>query len=190
LYDPVSGTWSTAAPMFRSRYRHRAVPLPNGRVLVVGGVNAASSAEIYDPVSNRWTPASRPATPRYEGFALTSLRDGRVLLAGGFINNRGDATNAAEVFDPANNMWRTAAPLPGPPRLGHSATVLANGLVLVTGGQTASHPSRFLKDTWLYDPVANAWHDGAPLLIARASHAALLLSVSHAVALFSCAVHR
>ena len=55
------------------------------RVLVTGGGSTQnlSSAELYDPATNGWTPAGNMAEVRYLHTA-TALPDGRVLLAGGY----------------------------------------------------------------------------------------------------------
>jgi hypothetical protein len=54
-----------------------------------------------------------------------------VLVAGG-EGNSGDLTGA-ELYDPSGNSWSTVAPLQTP-RKWHTATLLASGKVLVTGG--------------------------------------------------------
>jgi len=47
-YDPLLGAWLADAPLTTPRTGHGAVPLPDGRVLVVGGTDAPS-AELYRP---------------------------------------------------------------------------------------------------------------------------------------------
>ena len=70
-----------------------AVQLRDGRVLVMGGEDAASgetltSAELYDPVSGTWSATGSMLKPRF-GFPPTLLPDGRVLA--------GDSREAADV---------------------------------------------------------------------------------------------
>jgi hypothetical protein len=52
LYDPPSGTWTATGAMTTAREQHTATLLPNGNVLVVGGLdinyNPLSSAELYN----------------------------------------------------------------------------------------------------------------------------------------------
>ncbi|MEO8438372.1 MAG: protein kinase, partial [Chloroflexota bacterium] len=70
LYDPVSGSWSSVNQMNVPRLHHTATLLDDGRVLVVGGGTSATnkastaSAEIYDPVSRKWTRTASMATAR------------------------------------------------------------------------------------------------------------------------------
>jgi hypothetical protein len=72
-----------------ARMHHNAVLLPDRTVFVCGGSNlqenltrAVRTAEIYDPLMNRWTDVAAAAVPRvYHSVALL-LPDGRVLSAG------------------------------------------------------------------------------------------------------------
>jgi N-acetylneuraminic acid mutarotase len=50
LYDPVTGTWTATANMAEARDGHTATLLADGRVLVSGGTDQLSPAEVYDPV--------------------------------------------------------------------------------------------------------------------------------------------
>ena len=62
----VNGTWSALAPMSLPRLYFTSDVLQDGRVWVLGGeytgpyldANWASSAEIYDPVQDAWSPAA------------------------------------------------------------------------------------------------------------------------------------
>ena len=74
--------------MATARYDHTAALLPNRKVLITGGSNgrAISSAEIYDPSTNIWTPAGSMGTARYNHTA-TLLPDGAVLIAGQFTRD-------------------------------------------------------------------------------------------------------
>ncbi|QFZ24607.1 DUF1929 domain-containing protein [Saccharothrix syringae] len=81
--------------------------LPDGRVLVTGGSNAAETS-IYDPVADTWTDAADMAIPRgYQG--QTTLSTGEAFTVGGSWSG-GEGGKTAEVYSPASNSWRV---LPG-----------------------------------------------------------------------------
>src|SRR5574342_206810 len=84
-----------------------ATALADGSVLVAGGhVPAVTTAERYDPASERFTAAGDMLTAR-RGHTATRLADGRVLIAGGVIccDVAGEVlTGTAEVYDPATGV--------------------------------------------------------------------------------------
>jgi hypothetical protein len=170
------------------RYGPSATALPDGRVLVAGGYYRAAggdlgTAEIYDPATGRWSWTARMYTSRREHLA-TPLRDGRVLLTGGFS---GDSVLAlAELFDPVRENWVPAVPMQSP-RVGHTATVLQDGRVLVTGGEMPRGVSAPLLPGIpsgayfrgpageLYDPTTGGWLPTGGMHSRRSSHTATLL---------------
>ena len=74
------------------------------------------------------------AQPR-SGHTATLLPDGRVLLIGGMISVRGDevSTDTTEIYDPKTGTYKPSGRL-STARSGHTATLLKDGDVLVTGG--------------------------------------------------------
>jgi N-acetylneuraminic acid mutarotase len=106
IYDPVAGTWSTAANLATERYDHTANLLPNGKVLVAGGRNGSgglASAELYDPATNMWAGTGSLATVHFLHTA-TSLLNGKVLVASG-ADSFGNAQPNAEIYDPIAGTW-------------------------------------------------------------------------------------
>src|SRR5207245_1435007 len=87
VLDPATATWTRAANMTFGRWYPTATTLPDGRVLVTSGAPECAGCgneipEIYNPVSNTWTPltGARLAVPLYPHMFV--LPDGRVLSAG------------------------------------------------------------------------------------------------------------
>jgi hypothetical protein len=162
LFDPVSATWASVAPMNVMRASHTATLLTDGRVLVTGGSTVSSaaakgyvnnaSAEIYDPVANTWT-ATPPMSVARSHHTATLLPDGKVLVVGG-ENVLYLVEASAEIYDPVANTWTATRAAPVSPRSQHTATLLPSGLVLIAGGfdivQGVLTP---LNTAELYDPV-------------------------------------
>ena len=170
-------------PEFRA---HRATLLRDGTVLVTGGialddVNLVASAELYDPQAGTWTATSPMHTARILDTA-TVLRDGRVLVVGGADNSvGGGALATAELYDPNNGIWTTTGAI-SKARVGHTATLLPDGTVLVAGGWDGSGeggalvgPPHFASAE-LYDPDTGTWTATGGMDRGRAKHAAVLLS--------------
>ena len=100
----------------------------------------------------------------------TALSDGRVLVAGGFIE-KGSAVGA-ELFDAASARFLPAAPMLET-RHSHTATHLPDGTVLVVGGYGSG--SRTLAAAEIFDPRSNRFTPAGSLHSARADHTAVLL---------------
>ncbi len=139
LFDPATGTWTPTGSLGTARYGHTATLLANGQVLVVEGAylsDFAGSAELYDPATGVWSPTAS-LTNAPEGYTATLLANGKVLVAGGSyydINVNSIVSTSAELYDPATGVWTTTGSLGAPRDDGHTATLLANGKVLVAGG--------------------------------------------------------
>jgi hypothetical protein len=104
LYDPTTNHWSVAASTLQDRELPTAALLADGRVLVSGGSTTLAgqqlwltSAEIYDPASNRWSPAGCMGQARWEHTA-TLLPSKKVLIAGGDLPSV--SLSSVELFDP------------------------------------------------------------------------------------------
>lgn len=110
LPDEDDRVWQPVAPMQFPRRQLNATLLPDGKVLVTGGVggpgfnnetNPMLAAEIWDPETKTWTTlASMQVTRGYHSTAML-LPDGRVVSAGG--GQGAGATsfhNDAELFSP------------------------------------------------------------------------------------------
>src|SRR6266446_3912090 len=75
VFEPSqAGAFLTNSPMTGGRSSHTSTLLPNGKVLVAGGLCRAgitSSAELYDLATGKWTPTSKMGFARYvHGAAL------------------------------------------------------------------------------------------------------------------------
>jgi uncharacterized repeat protein (TIGR01451 family) len=181
LYDAGGDSWSPADPMGTARYQAGAVRLGDGRVLVAGGDSASDgphmSAELYDPDPDAWEPTAESMDDKRAALTLTVLDDGKVLAAGGYesasLETGVVAVNTAEIYDPVLDVWTPTSDLMAVPRYGHTATRLADGKVLVTGGSNAIGSS--LSSAEVFDPLTGEWSTVAPMTGVRLGHAAALL---------------
>ena len=181
-YPEPLGDWKTQAAMSAGRSNHGASLLENGQVLVVGGTNAAlqaiASAELYDPETARWETTESLSVARRSGFTTTRLSSGKVLVTGGFIGN-GDSsdggTASVEVYDPATGKWTTLSAM-SEARVYHQAILLADGRVLVCGGQQwDGYEQMGTSSAELYDPATDSWSVVNSMNMSRYSHTATLL---------------
>jgi hypothetical protein len=111
-----------------ARGEHRAVRLPDSRVLIIGGEDETN---VF-PVS---VYAFRPDTETFAPFALLPgrLLDGRLLVAGGVTGPlSSDATQTTELV--SDTAQRRDGPAMVVRRRDHTVTRLNNGKLLVVGG--------------------------------------------------------
>ena len=105
-------------------------------------------------------------TPR-GGHTATATPQG-VLVLGGEAS--GQVVGAAERYQ--NGKWSPAGQLKTA-RVGHSATLLQSGKVLVVGGQADVAGVQVLTSSELFDPATGTSVAGPTLLSARSGHAAV-----------------
>lgn len=162
VFDPARETWQRAGLMRTARTYPAAAVLPDGRVLVAGGYFHTGAVEAGaeppgDPASTvslavqRATPAGGPAAgPLYDldtppvGYALAT----------------------AEIFDPTAGTWSATGPMRYA-RVGAATTVLADGRVLVVGGDAGGlvvgQDAATSLTAEIYDPATGRFTLTGPL---------------------------
>ena len=185
LFDPATGTWSPAAPMAEPRGLHAHVLLqePNcgshcGKAMVVGGRGPESNltldtTELYDPARNAWEEVGFLNERRYLTEAVL-LRDGRVLIAGGF-----GPTDSAETFDPLTGRWTLTADVLTARRARVTLTAMPDGNVLVNNGWDSGP----VPSSDIYDIRTNSFRPAATPITHRWNATALLLPNGKVMAL-------
>jgi hypothetical protein len=195
LYDPATGAFSPTGRMTTTRGIQTATLLPNGEVLVTGGVHgccpgpALRSAELYSPATGTWASTGSMTVGR-ELHTATLLRDGRVLIAGGCSTNEcGGYLASAEVYDPRTGKFTATASMTMP-RAGATATLLPDGDVLVAGGHKCGGiPCPALASAELYHPATGTWTRAGSMSTPRTDATATLLKTGQVLVAGGCAFH-
>src|SRR5580700_9263306 len=136
-----AGSLMPASPMLEPRSAHSATLLPNGKVLIAGGMRRNQdfykSAELYDPATGKFQSTGEMNTRRV-GHIAVLLGSGKVLVAGGWVDQGG--TDSAELYDPASGKFTPIAKMTIP-RGRPSARLLTSGDVLIAGGEKQDNES-------------------------------------------------
>lgn len=197
LLEASAGSFSATGSLTATRAGHTATLLRDGRVLFVGGYNCAragedgiwASAELYDPATGTFSATGSMSVPR-EFHTATLLGDGRVLIAGGLSGSAAVATGGitlasvrtaessssvlatAEVYDPVTGTFSRTGSM-ATFRDHHTATLLPDGRVLVTGGGGEGYASSTSAE--VYDPVTGRFAATGAMRTGRWLHTATLL---------------
>lgn len=171
--------------------------LEDGRALIIGGLidcisnewtsdctapfTVLRSAQIYDSLTRTFSFTGSLANGRY-GHTATLLQNGKVLVVGGFDSYCicSAPVTTAEIFDPATGSFSPAG-APQMPRAYHTATLLADGTVLIVGGVQgvpdllAGGSVPALASAEIYDPGTNRFNSVGGMANRRMNHTATLL---------------
>ena len=165
-----------ALTMRVARASHSAVPLPDGRALLIGGCVRESceagpdsrTTDVFDPRTMRFELAGALQTPRVSTTTVV-LPDGRILLAGGWAGS--SVTDSTEVLD-----WRSGRSMRGPnlssARADMAVASLPDGRVVLAGGYDGRGAADAID---LYDPRDRSLRRIGSLTVARAGAGAALL---------------
>ena len=149
-----------------------------------GTVGADTLYAVYLPY--QFTDVSASLPYRLGGHTATRLRDGTVLFAGGVGADSDPGLDAAFRFDPRTFQFTPLANAMQAGRVGHTASRLADGRVLLLGGSrrlTPGAPGDLVTAAELYDPATDSFApvpvvdpDGGPAdLIRRTEHTTTIL---------------
>lgn len=159
------------------RATHQLIATANGQLLAIGGCvrpgcdpgPASATVDIIDPATMTVTGSGRLLARHVQPSAV-ALRDGRVLIVGGWIDGR--PSTSIEIFDPATGR-SVAGPALGGPRANPAVVVLADGRVLIAGGYDGHEP---LADALLFDPASGKLSTTGRLRDARSGATGTLLA--------------
>ena len=169
IFDPTLQTYGSlyAWNLKAARSGHRAELLPNGKVLVVGGVDATGasvdSAELFDAYDQTWTSlGTNPAWAR-QRHASVRLLDGTVAVFGGGTDGSDTSLTSsvglftASTADAAVVTWTALGALPE--ALGDvTATLTGTGKAVLAGGTT---PAGLTQKLQVFDGTTRSF-DATP----------------------------
>ncbi len=131
-FDPRTMTFAPVGPMATPAMWAAAALLPDGRVLVAGGIppgqdGATSSAQLFDPDTSAFSATgSMTATRQFASTAI--LPDGRVFVS------PGESRTTVEIYDPITGTFSFAGTMSS---YGYGdAIALPDGRVVVLGGSS------------------------------------------------------
>jgi N-acetylneuraminic acid mutarotase len=179
FFDPQAEQWSRGPDVPNDLYIGSVTPLPGGRILV-GGLLQAMTLDVK---TGAWTLAARYPV-RWSNYTATVLPGGDVLLAGGSEDVAQPdgreipvATTRVVRYNHVTGRIAPAAAMPAP-RAFSSAVLLRDGRVLFAGGVSASVDTQAdpVATAELYDPVKDAWSPAMSMPEARAQASAVVLN--------------
>ncbi len=163
--------------MSEGRAAHSASLLPDGRVLLAGGLFDytvfATSGDLYDPVANRFRASGGRINTQRAYHPAARLGTGMMLIGG---TGAQGALSSTEVYQPSS-MEFFVGPALTEQRDFVAAVTLKDGRVLVTGGLRYIPQGAVYSDTAeIYDPASGGFRFtlGAPIR-RRAGHSLTVL---------------
>jgi hypothetical protein len=177
LFDPATGLFTPGG--VSAHDGHAATLLTSGDVLIAGGEVGWSggfpivsgSSQLYRAASGNFELTGGMLVGR-ECHQATLLNDGRVLISGGLVLNgvNWQPISGTEFYDPATGNY-SAGPNMNTARGCHTATLLPNGKVLITGNWSQSGANT----AELFDPSTGRFSPTGDMITGRAWHTATLL---------------
>ncbi|WP_067052512.1 PKD domain-containing protein [Methanofollis ethanolicus] len=156
-------TWTkvNASSGWTGRYNPAAVALPDGSVIIMGGMDVHGY-----PQNDTWRSTDEGTTWEQlpnatwtgrEGSAAVALSDGSVLVMGGYygypqiyLNDTWRSTDKGATWEQLPNAGWSA-------REGMKAVALPDGSVIVMGGGYGGYPETCLNDTWRSTDGGETW---------------------------------
>lgn len=176
LYRADQDTWAEVGALQRPRIGHAALEVGSGRFWAIGGQTETGAVlgSVEELEAGEWRTLSGLALDTARSEFATAFVGGKVYVFGG-INNAGTPLSSVEVLDPAAGDGTTVAAM-SDGRSELTATLLADGRVLILGGKTeVAGQDAVLGTSELYDPATDSWTAGERMRVPRYGHTVVTL---------------
>lgn len=153
LYDPKINKFVKIKNMNYPAYFLQTATLNDGRVLTVTGSKKGEVMEVFDPARREFNILLDKIPDKSPSSTMTVLKNGNVLFTGGYKKENwyGISTKGSLIFNPITKQF-----IKGPDmkikRGEHTATLLQDGKVLITGGYSKGPQNKLEKSAELYIP--------------------------------------
>jgi plastocyanin len=150
VFNPASGVFTNVPNTHNPNIECAGMaPLPDGRILVVGGLPGNSFADLFDPATQSWVALPNMHNARFYP-TVTTLPDGRMLVVGGDNNGTVNTPSTSEIYNQITNSWTLPFASQNVPYYPHMF-VLPNGTLVETGASEFPDVTRTLNvatQTW------------------------------------------
>lgn len=177
VYNTRTNKW-TRGPDMPTPRGAGAAALAGETVYIFGGRNKSRTADVKDAYAYNlntaeYTPIARMPVPR--NHLSGASVDGQVYAIGGQKNEAALSQNLDVVhrYNPKRNRWYEAPAMPGVQSHTVSSTLVFNKKIITVGGESEHNVAT--RNTWVFDPYANAWSSLTALpVVRRAPQAAMI----------------
>jgi len=139
------------------------------RLLLIACLTATVLSASESP-DGYWFERTELPTARQE--ILPGGLENNIYVIGGWLDGY-SITDKVEMYDPSNDTWSTAPPLPYP--LHHCALAEIDGILYVIGGYyNTSWPWYSTNNLMAYDPDIGEWTWRTPMIVGRGEHSAVV----------------
>jgi hypothetical protein len=172
-----AGGWVAAGSIGAAVDGQVAALLPGGKALFAGGAGSPSYygfGDLFDGTTGHWT--QTPAMTHNHAFgAGAQLTNGNLLVIGGMDGGAGVTTSAVDIYSASGNSWSAGASLPGSGRYALTATEMADGRILVAGGNDGTFGANGAMSAAAIYTSGSGWTSIEAMKAARFDHGAVKL---------------
>lgn len=180
IYDPKTNKFTIAPNLNISRFKHSAILLNDGRVLIIGGFRFGKNeilthAEVFDPRTNKFELVGSINIARIKPYVFV-LKNGNVIILGGYDNIKRRHINEIELYNPKINEFKIITKNNALLRT-QAKVLLKDDKILLLGGCTGVGLSlQCSKTSQIYNTKTNEFIKGKDMNYPRDCYRATLLN--------------